>query len=86
MGIIPDTISLFPSSGSHLYTQVYKIFVIPAGIAGQIGTIADLHLPEGQCTRIYIVNPGFMDGLGLPSMALDTRFPAGMTSYLNICV
>jgi hypothetical protein len=25
-------------------------------------------------------NPGSMDGLGLPSMALDTRFPAGMTS------
>ncbi len=22
-----------------------------------------------------------MDGLSLPSMALDTRFPAGMTSY-----
>jgi len=25
--------------------------------AGQIGRIADLHLPEGQCTRMYIVNP-----------------------------
>ena len=25
-------------------------------------------------------NPGSMDGLSLPSMALDTRFPAGMTS------
>jgi hypothetical protein len=27
-----------------------------------------------------------MDGLGLPSMALDTSFPAGMTSYLDTCV
>jgi hypothetical protein len=25
-------------------------------------------------------NPGSMDGLSLPSMALDTRFPVGMTS------
>jgi hypothetical protein len=24
--------------------------------------------------------------LSLPSMALDTRFPAGMTNYLRICV
>jgi hypothetical protein len=31
-------------------------------------------------------NPDSMDGLCLPSMALDTRFPAGMTSYLGICV
>jgi hypothetical protein len=28
-------------------------------------------------------NPESMDGFGLPSMALDTRFPAGMTSYLR---
>jgi hypothetical protein len=25
-------------------------------------------------------NPGSMDGFVLPSMALDTRFPAGMTN------
>ena len=25
-----------------------------------------------------------MDGLGLPSMALDTRFPAGMTGFMTI--
>jgi hypothetical protein len=24
--------------------------------------------------------------LSSPSMALDTRFPAGMTNYLRICV
>jgi len=25
-----------------------------------------------------------MDGLGLPSMALDTRFPAGMTTIAHL--
>ncbi len=29
-------------------------------------------------------NPDSMDGLGLPSMALDNRFPAGMTNYRRI--
>ena len=29
-------------------------------------------------------NPGSMNGLSLPSMALDTRFPAGMTSLCII--
>ena len=29
-------------------------------------------------------NPGYMDVQRLPSLALDTRFPAGMTDYLNI--
>ena len=50
---------------AHRYTQVYKMHVIPAGIAGI------------QATWKY---------LSSPSMALDTRFPAGMTSYLDICV
>jgi hypothetical protein len=30
-----------------------------------------------------VANPG---PLGMPSMALDSRFPAGMTGYLDICV
>ena len=51
----------FPRRCAHLYTQVYKLHVIP------------------DCR-----NPGSMDGLGLPSKALDTRFPAGMASYLEI--
>ena len=29
-------------------------------------------------------NPDSVDGLGLPYMALDSCFPAGMTSYLYI--
>ena len=39
-----------------------------------------MHVIPADCR-----NPGSMDGLGLPSMALGTRFPAGMTSYLDIC-
>ena len=35
--------------------------------AGQIGRIADLHLPEGQCTRMYIVNPV---GMGVFKLAI----------------
>jgi len=27
-------------------------------------------------------NPGYKDVLGLPSLALDTRFPAGMTAFV----
>jgi hypothetical protein len=30
-------------------------------------------------------NPDYMEVHSLPSMALDTRFPAGMTSYQYIC-
>ncbi|WP_340122358.1 hypothetical protein [Methylobacter svalbardensis] len=29
-------------------------------------------------------NPDYMDVHSSPSMALDTRFPAGMTSYLGL--
>ncbi|MDD5578524.1 MAG: hypothetical protein PHY16_04495 [Methylobacter sp.] len=52
--------------------------------AGRIGRIADLHLPEGQCTRMYIVNPESMDRFELAIPALDTRFPAGMTRFRRI--
>ncbi|MGZ8159348.1 MAG: hypothetical protein ACXWT1_15960 [Methylobacter sp.] len=28
-------------------------------------------------------NPGYRDVSGLPSLALDTRFPAGMMAFVN---
>ena len=31
-------------------------------------------------------NSGYMDVFEIASLALDTRFPAGMTGYLNTCV
>ena len=31
-------------------------------------------------------NLGYMDVYRLPSMALDTGFPAGMTVYLSVCI
>jgi hypothetical protein len=42
-----------------------------------------LFMPDISMVKYGEANPGSMDGLGLPSMALDTRFPAGMTSLLT---
>ena len=48
--------------------------------AGQIGRTADLHWPEGQCTRMYIVNPDYKDVLNLPSHTTTLRTGHG-TGY-----
>jgi hypothetical protein len=57
-------------------STIFKI-VIPAWIARQIGRIADLHLPGGQCTRMYIVNPGSMDEFELTIHGTGYPLPGG---------
>ncbi|MDD5579274.1 MAG: hypothetical protein PHY16_08355 [Methylobacter sp.] len=51
--------------------------------AGQIGRIADLHLPEGQCTRMYIVNPGSRDGFELTIPGTGYPYPGGYDELAN---
>jgi len=60
-------------------TGVLFLYVIPAGIAGQIGRIADLH---GSAARMH---PVAMEGkLDSPPCVLDTGIPAGMTMPLPL--
>jgi hypothetical protein len=86
--IFQDRLSGMDSRQATCLTPVGLMQICSRQIcAGHTGRTADLHWPKGQCTRMYIVNPGSMEALSLPSlrlrsgqaMALDTRFLAGMT-------
>jgi hypothetical protein len=39
-------------------------------------------MQEVEQRREQLPNPGYRDVSGLPSLALDTRFPAGMTIFV----
>ncbi|WP_411728504.1 hypothetical protein [Methyloglobulus sp.] len=57
--------------------QLFLKAVIPAGIGGE-GSISSSALPPSMEVA-EIQKPGM--ARSLPSMALDTRFPAGMTHF-----
>ncbi|WP_411726237.1 hypothetical protein [Methyloglobulus sp.] len=42
-----------------------------------------LTIPKARHSGRDCRNPDSMDGFRLPSMALDTRFPAGMTHFFS---
>ena len=70
----------FPGECSGI--GVYKLASFPRSSARLYTQVPTGHRHSGRDCR----NPGYMDVCSLPSLALDTRFPAGMTSYLDTCV
>jgi hypothetical protein len=79
-----------PRSGAHRYTQLPQSPSFRQGFATRSTGSRQAILPDALRVNANLFqtdlcrNPGYMDVHSMPSMALDTRFPASMTNYLHI--
>jgi hypothetical protein len=60
----------------------YSVSVIPAGIYARLSCLDALRVNANLFQTDLCRNPDYKDVLNLPSMALDTRFPASMTDFI----
>ena len=75
----------FPSRSSHRYTQMLARHRHPGRDSHQAILPDALRVNAANLFQTDLCrDPGYMDVYSLPFMALDTRFPAGMTSYLEL--
>ena len=85
MTVQSNTLSRSHAALSSLYTSVTKL-VIPAGIHDRLSCLSPFRLMQICSRQICAGIQSIGMYLSSPSMALDTRFPAGMTNSAYLCI